>query len=112
VSLQRRLVRLEGAVQTGHAPELASLHREAELHCKLVENARREMAGEEPEPLTPEEEALCLELDLWMLEEGIPHLRAGPGWQSAADKEKLEEWERDIRERLQANDTERTLERR
>jgi len=49
------------------------------LFLKHMDNARREMDGLEPVPLTAEEERLSLERDGRLLEEGIPAIRGSPG---------------------------------
>ncbi len=69
------------------------------LYLKHVENARREMDGLEPLPLTPEEERLELEGDRRFLEE-LPALRSEPGWQNEEARALIDHWERDVRGRL------------
>jgi len=87
-NLNRRLENLEanrrGRYET--PPEVL-------LYCKHVDNARREMDGLEPVPLTPEEEALVLETDRRFLEEVLPELRSSVGWQGEEARALLDGWE-------------------
>ena len=66
-----------------------------------MDNARRQMDGLEPVPLTVEEEALEAEHDRELLESGCYGLREDPGWQSEEARAMLDHWERDARENLE-----------
>ncbi len=72
------------------------------LHLKQMDNARREMEGLEPVPLSPEEE-LERESKRDALENLIPTMRADPGWQGEEARAFLDEWERDARERVRGD---------
>jgi hypothetical protein len=60
--LRKRLERIE-AQRSPPADATTEGQWEANLYCKLVENCRREQAGEPPIPLTPEEERHVQEMD-------------------------------------------------
>jgi len=66
-----------------------------------MDNARRQMDGLEPVPLTVEEEALEAEHDRALLETGCWGLRDDPGWSSAEARAMIDHWERDARENLE-----------
>ncbi len=95
MGLRDRLGRLEAAQRAGEPrktpPHLA-------LYLKHAENARREMDGLEPVPLSSEEEELERESERDALENLIPRLRADPGWQGEEAQAFLDEWERSARE--------------
>ena len=92
MGLRARLKRLEDVRETQRA-SVKFVSPALELHCKLVENARRLLQGLLPEPLTPKEQELKREQDEHFLLEGIPHLRRHPGWQDAAAQATLDQWE-------------------
>jgi hypothetical protein len=67
-----------------------------------MENHQREQAGLPPIPYTEEELAWERESDLQFLQDGLPKLRASPGWQSAEAQARLDEWEQHIKEKLES----------
>jgi hypothetical protein len=69
------------------------------LYCKEVENHQRQPEGLPPIPLTPAEEEWKRESDIKFLQDGLPRMRASPGWQSPEAQGRLDEWEHDIREK-------------
>jgi hypothetical protein len=95
-SIGRRLQGLEAARKGEERPY--EIPPATLLYLKLVDNARREMDGLEPIPLTPEEEELERESERDALESLIPAMRADPGWQGEEAQAMLDEWERSARE--------------
>ena len=95
MGLRARLKRLEDVGATQHA-RVKLVSPALELHCKLVDNARRRLQGLQPELLTPTEQELKREQDEHFLLKGIPHLRRDPGWQDAASQATLDQWEQDL----------------
>jgi hypothetical protein len=57
-------------------------------------------------PATAEELTLQREADRRFLVENLPRLRGSPGWQTGESRTTLDAWERDLRQKLKANDTE------
>ena len=95
MGLRARLKRLEDVRVTQRA-RVKLVSPALELHCKLVENARRQLQGLLPEPLTPTEHELKREQDEHFLLKGIPRLRQEPGWQDGASQATLDQWEQDL----------------
>jgi hypothetical protein len=95
LGLRARLKRLEDVRETQRA-RVTLVSPALELHCKLVDNARRLLQGLLPEPLTPKEQELKREQDEHFLLEGIPHLRREPSWQDAASQATLDQWEQSL----------------
>ena len=95
MGLRARLKRLEDARETQRA-RVKPVSPALELHCKLVDNTRRQLQGLPLEPLTPREHELKREQDEHFLLEGIPRLRREPGWQDAASQATLDQWEQDL----------------
>jgi hypothetical protein len=95
LGLRARLKRLEDVRETQRA-RVKLVSPALELHCKLVDNARRLLQGLLPEPLTPREQELKREQDEQFLLKGIPRLRREPGWQDAAAQAPLDQWEHDL----------------
>jgi hypothetical protein len=95
LGLRARLKRLEDVRETQRA-RVNLVSPALELHCKLVDNARRRLQGLLPEPLTPKEQELKREQDEQFLLKGIPRLRREPGWQDGASQATLDQWERDL----------------
>ena len=95
MDLRARLKRLEDVSETQRA-RVNLVSPALELHCKLVDNARRLLHGLPPEPLTPREQELKREQDEHFLLKGIPRLRREPGWQDAASQATLDQWEQDL----------------
>ncbi len=97
-SIGRRLQGLEAARKGEERPY--EIPPATLRYLKLVDNARREMDGLEPIPLTPEERAMEYESEKDALENLIPRLRADLGWQGEEAQAFLDGWERDARERV------------
>ena len=95
MGLRARLKRLEDVRESQRA-RVNPVSPALELHCKLVDNARRRLHGLLPEPLTPREQELKREQDEHFLLKGIPRLRRDPGWQDAASQATLDQWEQDL----------------
>ena len=95
MGLRARLKRLEDVRESQRA-RVNPVSPALELHCKLVDNARRQLQGLPPEPLTPTEQELKREQDEHFLLKGIPRLRQEPGWQDAASQATLDQWEQDL----------------
>ena len=95
LGLRARLKRLEDVRETQRA-RVNLVSPALELHCKLVDNARRRLQGLLPEPLTPKEQELKREQDEHFLLKGIPRLRQEPSWQDAAAQATLDQWEQDL----------------
>ena len=95
MGLRARLKRLEDVRATQRA-RVNLLSPALELHCKLVDNARRRLQGLLPEPLTPREQELKREQDEHFLLKGIPRLRLEASWQDAAAQATLDQWEQDL----------------
>jgi hypothetical protein len=95
LGLRARLKRLEDVGATQRA-RVKLVSPALELHCKLVNNARRRLQGLLPEPLTPTEHELKREQDEHFLLKGIPRLRREPSWQDAAAQATLDQWEQDL----------------
>ena len=114
MGLRARLKRLEDVGETQRA-RVKLVSPALELHCKLVENARRGLQGLLPEPLTPKEQELKREQDEHFLLKGIPRLRQEPGWQDSASQATLDQWEHDLlcetfKTTQHAGEAERTVE--
>jgi hypothetical protein len=114
LGLRARLRRLEDVSESQHA-SVNLVSPALELHCKLVDNARRQLHGLLPEPLTPREQELKREQAEHFLLKGIPRLRQEPGWQDAASQATLRQWEQVLlRETSKTNqhlaEEERTIE--
>jgi hypothetical protein len=96
MNMHKRLERLEArAGRTGSAPEDWG-RRSVTLYLKEVENHQRGQEGLPPIPLTEEEFRWQRQLDEEFLRDGLPSMRASPGWQSAEAQECLDEWEHEI----------------
>ena len=95
MGLRARLKRLEDVRETQRA-RVKPVSQALELHCKLVDNARRLLQGLLPEPLTPREQELKREQDEHFLLKGIPRLRREPSWQDGASQATLDQWEQDL----------------
>ena len=95
MSLRARLKRLEDVRETQHA-SVKPVSPALELHCKLVDNARRRLQGLLPEPLTPREQELKREQDEHFLLKGIPRPRREPSWQDGTAQATLDQWEQDL----------------
>jgi hypothetical protein len=100
VSLRKQVEELRAVVlkEIQHSTPNPSLER----YFRAVENWRREQAGLEPLPYTEEDR----KEDEEFLTETLPHYRHNFGWQTEEAQQLLDRWERDIRERLEATDTE------
>ena len=95
MGLRARLKRLEDVRETQRA-SVKPVSPALELHCKLVDNARRRLQGLLPEPLTPTEHELKREQDEHLLLKGIPRLCREPSWHDAASQATLDQWEQDL----------------
>ncbi len=99
-SIERRLERLESRTTWKRGRHAASASQRAwERYFHAHENARRELDGLEPLselPYTEEDR----EDDQRTLEQAIPAAREDPAWQTRDAKAFLDEWERDLRDRL------------
>ncbi len=76
--MNERLARLEARRASGATPaELREPPPAVTLHMKVMDRARSELDGLEPEPLdlTPEEERAALEGSAWFVETGAALLR-------------------------------------
>lgn len=103
-SLEKRLEALEAKASPGPQADRGAASR-ARLFEHLFhahENARREIAGLEPLPDLPYTKE-DYEDDLDTLETTIPAYRNSPGWQTEQCRASLDEWERDVRERIERN---------
>ena len=99
-SIERRLERLESRTTSkrGHHGTGTS-QRGWERYFHAHENARRELDGLEPLSELPYTEE-GREDDQRTLEQAIPAAREDPGRQTRDAKAFLDEWERDLRDRL------------
>jgi hypothetical protein len=70
------------------------------LFLKRMDNARRQMDGLEPVPLTAEEEALEAEHYRELLASNCYGLRDDPGWKTDEARAVLDHFERTARENL------------
>jgi len=100
-AIESRLEKLEARFTPQEPPGGSA--RSWERYFHVVENARRELDGLEPLPDLPYTEE-DREDDKSTLEKSIPVYRESPGWQTEEAKAFLDEWERDIRERLNRKD--------
>lgn len=102
MSLKRRLKWLEerSEARAVGGEDAEKRRRVLALHFKSYENARRELEGSQPLPLTEEEERWEWESDQEFLAEHLPQLRADPGWQDKAARAVLDYWEEDTKRRL------------
>jgi len=100
-AIESRLERLEARL-TPKTPRGASA-RSMEVYFHIYENARRELDGLEPLPDLPYTKE-DYEDDLNTLETTLPAYRAKPGWRAGEEKAFLDEWERDIKRRLDRKD--------
>jgi hypothetical protein len=95
--LGKRVKRLESQIKpVADTRADSACQRALHLHFIAVENARLEMQGLPPTPLTSEERAWQRELDRWFLAEGMPAMRADPGWQDSESQALLDEWEKSL----------------
>ena len=95
MGLRARLKRLEDVRETQRV-RVKPVSPALELHCKLVDNDRRQLQGLLPEPLTSKEQELKREQDEHFLLKGIPRLRQDASWQDAAAQATLDQWEQDL----------------
>jgi hypothetical protein len=96
MNVRKRLERVEArAERTDGAPEEWG-RRSVTLYLKEVENHQRGQEGVLPIPLTEEELGWQRQLDEEFLRDGLPSMRASPGWQSAEAQAYLDEWEHEI----------------
>lgn len=98
MGVRRRLERLERATREAERPYEVPPH--VLLFVKQMDNARREMDGLEPVPLTPEEEELERKSERDALENLISQMRADLGWQGEEAQALLDEWEWEAARRL------------
>jgi hypothetical protein len=106
-SLESRLARLEARSKNTHPGAGGPLRsRMWEQFFHAHENARRETAGLEPLPDLPYTKE-DYENDLDTLETTIPAYRASLGWQKEESQAVLDEWERDVRERIERTEHDR-----
>ena len=103
-SLERRLEALEAHTQT---PQGYKIPRRVERCFHILENRRRRLDGLEPLPDLPYTEE-DYEDDLRTLEHTIPAMRNSAGWQKEKGVAFLDEWERDLREKLEKGPTDGT----
>lgn len=98
-SLGWRIGRLEASLRRV-ASGVSARVWERYLHAH--ENALRQNEGLEPLPDLPYTEE-DYEDDLKTLEETIPAYRNGSGWKTQEARAFLDEWERDVKERIERN---------
>lgn len=97
--LEKRIERLETADAGRKDAEESEATPQLRRYFEALENVKREQVGLEPLeiPYTREE----LENDLTMIEE----MRDDPGWQTPEAQALLNQWERDIREKIEKGTT-------
>lgn len=99
-SLERRLEALEARMTPPQKPRRFFIPRSMERYWHAMDSARRVQSGFSPLPdLEYIEEDY--EDDLRTLEEHIPAMRVDSGWQADEGQAFLDEWERDVRERVE-----------
>lgn len=92
-ALEKRIERLEAATRrAGYDKD--TLPPEVALYVRHLENARLQLQGLDPEPLTEEEELMQREADERFLTEILPELRFNEGWRGEESQRILDEWER------------------
>ena len=96
-SLERRLEALEARTQ---AQQAYKVPRRVERSMHILENAHRRARGIEPLPDLPYTKE-DYEDDLKTLHEDIPAMRNNAGWQKEEARTFLDEWERNLREKLE-----------
>lgn len=101
MSLHRRLKALEARAGESEASACGRglTERSRERYFHAIENARREIRGLEALPDLPYTEEDYHD-DLNTLEHSIPTMRAEPGWRGDRERSFLDEWEREVRERV------------
>ena len=97
MSLYKRLEALEAHIQTQQG---YTVPRRVERYMHILENAHRRARGLEPLPDLPylKED---YEDDLRTLHEHIPAMRNSAGWQKEEARMFLDQWERNLREKLE-----------
>ena len=98
-NLERRLMHLESSQAHQEKQGRGTSARERERYFHAHENAQREMHGLDPLPdleYTEEDR----QDDLRTLHEHIPAMRVNQGWQTEEAQAFLDEWERELREKL------------
>jgi hypothetical protein len=99
VSIEKRLQRLETrSEKTDNRPEEKG-YWGVTMYLREVENCQRAQEGLLPIPYTEEELRWERFLDEEFLQDGLPRMRASPGWQSIEAQAQLDEWEHEIREK-------------
>ena len=104
MSLHKRLEALEARTQTQQGYKIP---RRVERYMHIFENANRRTRGLEPLPDLPYTEE-DYEDDLRTLEHTISAMRDSAGWQAEKGVAFLDEWERDLREKLEKGQTDGT----
>jgi hypothetical protein len=99
MNTRQRIERLEArAERKNNGPEERG-YWALTLYLREVDNHQRELQGLPPIPYTEQELEWQRKLDEEFLQDGLPRMRASPGWQSAEAQVRLDEWEHDIREK-------------
>ncbi len=100
MGLRDRLRRLETLEARTQAHQAYKTPRRVERYFHILENAQRRARGLEPLPdleYTEEDR----QDDLTTLHEHIPAMRNNAGWQKEEARALLDEWERNLREKLE-----------
>jgi hypothetical protein len=99
MNTRQRIERLEARSEKTYSGPEERGYWAVMLYYNEVENHQREQEGLPPIPYTKEELGWQRELDEEFLQDGLPRMRASPGWQSSEAQARLAEWEHDIREK-------------
>ncbi len=106
-SLERRLVALEAQLTPPEGKRRVFIPRALERYWHELDNARRAQSGFKPLPVleyTKEDYAD----DLRTLREHIPVMRSDSGWQTEEGRAFLDEWERNVTERIERHEYDHT----
>jgi hypothetical protein len=100
-NLGRRLEKLE-LIEGRKAPHFASFAAPPQMLVliKHLDNARRELSGLEPIPLTEEEKAIEYAMNKQFLGETAPEYRQSRGWPSEQAQSTLDQMEAATREKI------------